>query len=149
MFDRNAPPLGNQQDHPARVAHQDRCPRVFVVGVELLDSANIRLEFLHQLIEFRFQLNQTMGQRGFHRQTNDAAVNQFGAPTAGAGPKGPFSKELGSLAYFEICDRIKEGSLTPTTNKDCQCTYATNGNFWVGYDDLDSVTRKVNLFIFY
>lgn len=73
---------------------------------------------------------------------SNSTIHGFNAPTKGPGPKGPFSKELGSLAYFEICDRIKSKTLTVVTDKECQCSYAYGGDFWVSFDDAASVTQK-------
>ncbi|XP_055339760.1 chitotriosidase-1-like [Paramacrobiotus metropolitanus] len=69
----------------------------------------------------------------------------FNAPTRGPGPKGPFTKELGSLSYFEICGRLKDKSLTIQTNKECRCSYAYGtDDLWVSFDNVGSVTEKAN-----
>ncbi|OQV12729.1 Acidic mammalian chitinase [Hypsibius exemplaris] len=74
---------------------------------------------------------------------SNPAVNKFLAPTIRGGDKGTFSKEIGSLAYFEICDRlVNQRTLTQTTDPDCQCSYASKDNFWVSYDDANSITQK-------
>uniref|UniRef100_A0A8D1NLB3 chitinase n=1 Tax=Sus scrofa TaxID=9823 RepID=A0A8D1NLB3_PIG len=63
-----------------------------------------------------------------------------GVPATGPGTPGPFTKEGGLLAYFEVCSwkgasehRIKEQKVP----------YAFQGNQWVGFDDTESFKTKV------
>ncbi|XP_047609878.1 chitotriosidase-1 isoform X4 [Phacochoerus africanus] len=63
-----------------------------------------------------------------------------GVPATGPGAPGPFTKEGGLLAYFEVCSwkgasehRIKEQKVP----------YAFQGNQWVGFDDTESFKTKV------
>ena len=74
---------------------------------------------------------------------SSASNNGLNAPTTGGGTAGPFTRQTGFLAYFEICDLIKNGGWTvidPTENRG---PYAYNGNQWVGYDDEDTIRTKV------
>ncbi|XP_006888039.1 PREDICTED: chitinase-3-like protein 1 [Elephantulus edwardii] len=65
----------------------------------------------------------------------------IGAPTSGPGIAGPFTKEEGTLAYYEICEFLQEATVRRLLGQ--QVPYATKGNQWVGYDDQESVKRKV------
>ena len=61
------------------------------------------------------------------------------------GQAGEFTRAAGFLAYYEICDNIKNkgysvvkdptGSIGP---------YAYKGRQWVGFDDKDMIRRKVS-----
>ncbi|XP_040851852.1 chitotriosidase-1-like [Ochotona curzoniae] len=61
-----------------------------------------------------------------------------GAPALGPGVPGPFTKEAGLLAYYEVCSwdahRINEQKVP--------C--ASRGNQWVGFDDVESFKAKVS-----
>lgn len=66
------------------------------------------------------------------------------APASGPGEPGPFTKQPGLLAYYEICTNITTvGGL-----KNIKDTSKKTGPFaykvpqWVGYDDVDSVENK-------
>ncbi|XP_054583412.1 chitotriosidase-1 [Eptesicus fuscus] len=63
-----------------------------------------------------------------------------GAPATGPGTPGPFTKEAGLLAYYEVCawqgaaqHRIPEQAVP----------YASRGDQWVGFDDAESLKAKV------
>nr|XP_020019167.1 chitinase-3-like protein 1 isoform X1 [Castor canadensis] len=64
-----------------------------------------------------------------------------GAPVLGPGLPGRFTKEEGTLAYYEICDFLRGASVHRILGQ--QVPYATKGNQWVGYDDQESVKNKV------
>ncbi|XP_070286407.1 chitotriosidase-1 [Myotis yumanensis] len=64
-----------------------------------------------------------------------------GAPATGPGTPGPFTKEAGLLAYYEVCawkgaaqHRIPEQEVP----------YAFRGDQWVGFDDTESLKAKVS-----
>ncbi|KAK2086297.1 Chitinase-3-like protein 1 [Saguinus oedipus] len=64
-----------------------------------------------------------------------------GAPVSGPGIPGRFTKEAGTLAYYEICDFLRGATVHRILGQ--QVPYATKGNQWVGYDDQESVKSKV------
>ncbi|XP_040851849.1 chitinase-3-like protein 1 isoform X1 [Ochotona curzoniae] len=64
-----------------------------------------------------------------------------GVPILGPGLPGRFTKEEGILAYYEICDFLQGATVHRLLGQ--QVPYATKGNQWVGYDDLESVRQKV------
>ncbi|XP_052055783.1 chitotriosidase-1 [Apodemus sylvaticus] len=62
---------------------------------------------------------------------------RVGAPAVGPGVPGPYTKDKGILAYFEVCSwkgvyRIE----------DQKVPYAFQGNQWVGFDDVESFRTK-------
>lgn len=61
------------------------------------------------------------------------------------GDQGDATREKGYLAYYEICQSLKEEDSDWTVvqpNPDALGPYAYNGNQWVGYDDEDIVRKK-------
>ncbi|KAM4860796.1 chitotriosidase-1 [Thomomys bottae] len=74
--------------------------------------------------------------RSFTLASSDTSV---GAPAKGPGVPGPFTKEEGILAYYEVCSwkmrqRIEEQKVP----------YVSQDNQWVGFDDVQSFKAKVN-----
>lgn len=47
-------------------------------------------------------------------------------------------------AYFEVCKNIKFGSWIRRFDEEGMCPYATNNLDWVGYEDEESIARKVD-----
>ncbi|EGW02147.1 Chitinase-3-like protein 1 [Cricetulus griseus] len=70
-----------------------------------------------------------------------SSETRVGAPISGPGLPGRFTKEEGTLAYYEICDFLKGAEVQRILGQ--QVPYATKGNQWVGYDDQESVKNKV------
>ena len=66
----------------------------------------------------------------------------LGAPSSGPGGPQTYTKEAGFIAYFEICDKIKNG-MTVIQDNSAKAPYGYTGNFWVGYDDASSLEYKV------
>ncbi|XP_019287626.2 chitotriosidase-1 isoform X1 [Panthera pardus] len=62
-----------------------------------------------------------------------------GAPATGPGTPGPFTKEGGLLAYYEVCSW--KGATKPRI-MDQKVPYAFKGNQWVGFDDVESFKTK-------
>lgn len=70
----------------------------------------------------------------------DPNNNGVGAPTTGPGEAGPVTQAAGSLAYYEICDKIhNNGWQVVRDSADTIETYAFQGNQWVSYDDSENV----------
>uniref|UniRef100_A0A2R9AZ16 Chitinase-3-like protein 1 n=1 Tax=Pan paniscus TaxID=9597 RepID=A0A2R9AZ16_PANPA len=76
--------------------------------------------------------------RSFTLASSETGV---GAPISGPGIPGRFTKEAGTLAYYEICDFLRGATVHRILGQ--QVPYATKGNQWVGYDDQESVKSKV------
>uniref|UniRef100_A0A8D0GXX6 Acidic mammalian chitinase n=1 Tax=Sphenodon punctatus TaxID=8508 RepID=A0A8D0GXX6_SPHPU len=64
-----------------------------------------------------------------------------GAPTSGSGPAGPYSRQAGFWAYYEICTFLKGGATQAWDNPQ-DVPYAYQGNEWVGYDNIKSFNIK-------
>ncbi|KAJ1137978.1 hypothetical protein NDU88_004371 [Pleurodeles waltl] len=67
--------------------------------------------------------------------------NGIGAPTSGNGPAGPYTRQAGFLAYYEICTFLKNGATENWSSAE-EVPYAYQGNEWFGYDNVKSVTLK-------
>ncbi|XP_045079217.1 acidic mammalian chitinase-like [Coregonus clupeaformis] len=66
-----------------------------------------------------------------------------GAPATGPGPAGPFTRQSGFLAYYEICTFLKQGA-TQAWDSTQMVPYAFNQqNLWVGYDNVKSFKDKI------
>ncbi|KAI0233848.1 Chitotriosidase-1, partial [Lamellibrachia satsuma] len=68
--------------------------------------------------------------------------HDMGAAAQGGGTVGPYTGETGYLAYYEICTQFLGG--TRVFHLEHQVPYAYKNNQWVGYDDVQSLTGKVN-----
>nr|XP_025711121.1 chitotriosidase-1 isoform X3 [Callorhinus ursinus] len=64
-----------------------------------------------------------------------------GAPATGPGAPGPFTKQGGLLAYYEVCSW--KGAVEHRI-KDQKVPYAFQGNQWVGFDDVESFKTKAS-----
>ncbi|CAF0941007.1 unnamed protein product [Didymodactylos carnosus] len=73
----------------------------------------------------------------------DEVNNTLGSPVSEGGEAGPYTKEEGILAYFEICQKLRANNWTTEWDHDSQAQYAYYENQWVGYDSLRSATLKV------
>ncbi|XP_077883126.1 acidic mammalian chitinase [Ictidomys tridecemlineatus] len=67
--------------------------------------------------------------------------NGIGAPTSGAGPAGPYTRQAGFWAYYEICTFLKNGA-TQEWDAPQDVPYAYQGNDWIGYDNIKSFNIK-------
>ncbi|XP_055090053.1 chitotriosidase-1 isoform X2 [Symphalangus syndactylus] len=66
---------------------------------------------------------------------------RVGAPATGSGTPGPFTKEGGMLAYYEVCSWK---GVTKQRIKDQEVPYIFRDNQWVGFDDVESFKTKVS-----
>ncbi|XP_013378006.1 PREDICTED: chitotriosidase-1 isoform X4 [Chinchilla lanigera] len=66
---------------------------------------------------------------------------RVGAPATGPGAPGPFTKEGGFLAYYEVCSWKK------LRIEDQKVPYAVRDNQWVGFDDVESFKAKAMLMV--
>ncbi|XP_074176115.1 chitotriosidase-1 [Rhinolophus sinicus] len=64
-----------------------------------------------------------------------------GAPATGPGAPGPFTKEAGLLAFYEVCSWKGAAEHRITDQK---VPYAYKGDQWVGFDDVESFKSKVS-----
>ncbi|XP_012938466.1 chitotriosidase-1, partial [Aplysia californica] len=68
----------------------------------------------------------------------------LGASARGAGTAGKYTREAGFLAFYEICEYLKDQASVVTRVDEMGVPYVVKGNQWVGYDDTTSLARKVN-----
>ncbi|XP_050330031.1 uncharacterized protein LOC126759340 [Bactrocera neohumeralis] len=68
---------------------------------------------------------------------------EIGAPSEGPGEQGDATREKGYLAYYEICQNLKEDPewTVVQPNPNAMGPYAYRRNQWVGYDD-EAIVRK-------
>ncbi|XP_067139342.1 chitinase-3-like protein 1 [Centruroides vittatus] len=59
------------------------------------------------------------------------------------GPAGPYTRESGSLGYNEICEKQQREKWTVVRDPYYMAPYAFREREWVGYDDIESITLKV------
>ncbi|KAK4872495.1 hypothetical protein RN001_014524 [Aquatica leii] len=70
-------------------------------------------------------------------------ASQIGDPADGPGEMGDATRENGYLAYYEICEKLKDSGWTvENPNPNAMGPYAYKDNQWVGYDDEDIVKKK-------
>uniref|UniRef100_A0A8C6D562 chitinase n=1 Tax=Moschus moschiferus TaxID=68415 RepID=A0A8C6D562_MOSMO len=77
--------------------------------------------------------------RTFQLSTSDTSVC---APVSGAGSSGPYTREAGFWAYYEICTFLSEA--TNAWIEDQKVPYAYKNTEWVGYDSIKSYEYKVD-----
>ncbi|XP_077514282.1 chitinase-3-like protein 1 isoform X2 [Amblyomma americanum] len=74
----------------------------------------------------------------------DPRNDGFLAPTVGPGPAGPITREAGYLGYNEICSQLQSSKdWKITRDPRVVAPVAVKGNLWIGYDDAQSLTAKV------
>ncbi|XP_040472472.1 acidic mammalian chitinase-like [Falco naumanni] len=66
-----------------------------------------------------------------------------GAPASGPGPAGPYTRQAGLLAYYEICTFLGSGA-TQAWDAPQDVPYAYKNSEWVGYDNIKSFGIKVD-----
>lgn len=72
-----------------------------------------------------------------HQQT------AIGAPTTGPGTPGKYTREAGFMSYYEICQEMETRG-TQRWDDEQKVPYYYNGKLWVGFDNVRSITEKVN-----
>ncbi|GAB6024068.1 Chitinase 2 [Chamberlinius hualienensis] len=74
-----------------------------------------------------------------------ATNNGLYAPASGPGYPGPYTAQDGFLGYNEIVEKFNAGGWTIVRDDIQKVPRAYKGNQWMGYDDVASVTEKINL----
>ncbi|XP_076042458.1 putative chitinase 10 isoform X2 [Oratosquilla oratoria] len=69
---------------------------------------------------------------------------QIRAQARGGGKKGKYTQEAGFLAYYEICMELKQGGWK-LLKDEAGGPYMVKGDQWVGFDDVDYITAKMDL----
>ncbi|XP_071130020.1 chitinase-3-like protein 1 [Mytilus edulis] len=88
------------------------------------------------------KLNIGMGLYGRSFTLKDRNVHDVGAQTKGKGLAGKYTREAGFLSYYEVCDMMKNGGKKYYINEQ-KVPYLVKDDQWVGYDDVDSLSIKV------
>ena len=65
------------------------------------------------------------------------------APAPSPGSQGPFTRQAGFLAYYEICYNIKTDGWTVVEPNEQMGPYAYKDKQWVSYDDKATIRKKV------
>ena len=65
-----------------------------------------------------------------------------GSPSSGPGSPGPYTREGGFMGYNEICSL--EDSWNYKYSKEHEAPIISNSNQWIGYDNVQSLEKKVN-----
>uniref|UniRef100_A0A7M5XHV2 chitinase n=2 Tax=Clytia hemisphaerica TaxID=252671 RepID=A0A7M5XHV2_9CNID len=87
-----------------------------------------------------------LGTYGRSFTLTSTANNGLGADAIGGGATGQYTGESGYIAYYEICQKIKQG-MTVVETSSAGATYGYLGNYWVGYDSEASMIHKVRSLI--
>lgn len=56
-----------------------------------------------------------------------------------------YTSAPGILSYYEVCEKLVSG-WTVVRNEEQAVPYAYSSNEWVGYDDIESLKVKVEIF---
>ncbi|ELT96384.1 hypothetical protein CAPTEDRAFT_147492, partial [Capitella teleta] len=69
----------------------------------------------------------------------DPSQTGFKAPTGGAAPAGPFTREAGFYGYYEICS---SQGFTRVFDSESKVAYQYSDSVWIGFDDRETVRKK-------
>ncbi|XP_075986238.1 acidic mammalian chitinase-like isoform X2 [Anticarsia gemmatalis] len=74
----------------------------------------------------------------------DPNNNGVRAPSTGAGPAGPYTNEAGFMGYNEFCYKMTTETWNKRFDNSAKVPYAFKDNYWVSYDDANSIAIKIN-----
>ncbi|PVD32658.1 hypothetical protein C0Q70_08103 [Pomacea canaliculata] len=75
------------------------------------------------------------------------AINGLMAPAYGGGRGAQYTQEYGIMAFYEVCENLARHGWRSVWIEDQKVPYAYGGDQWVGYDNVDSITIKVQQII--
>ncbi|KAJ3649610.1 hypothetical protein Zmor_021342 [Zophobas morio] len=78
---------------------------------------------------------------GHHFILSDPSSHGLDAVISGPGEAGPYTDNVGSLGYSEICELHPNGNVVFLD--DMKVPYMYDDTFWIGYDNEESVAAKV------
>merc|ERR1712168_725505 len=84
-----------------------------------------------------------MGTYGRGFTLEDANHHEYGAPVKGAAKEGTYTREPGYASYYEICQMLSSGGVRYWDDHH-MAPHVVWGDQWFGYDDIESLTIKVN-----
>ena len=62
-----------------------------------------------------------------------------------SGSAGTYTREGGYLAYYEICEKLRNNGWTEVWLEEGKVPYAYGEGDWVGYDNIESINYKVDM----
>ncbi|XP_045460335.1 acidic mammalian chitinase-like [Harmonia axyridis] len=71
----------------------------------------------------------------------DVSQNSPGDAASGPWDKGPYTDNMGTLGYLELCELHKSG--TTRWDDEQKVPYMTDGNMWAGFDNEKSLREKI------
>nr|XP_018905689.1 PREDICTED: probable chitinase 3 [Bemisia tabaci]XP_018905690.1 PREDICTED: probable chitinase 3 [Bemisia tabaci] len=74
---------------------------------------------------------------------SNPSVFKVNSPASGGGKAGEYTKESGFLAYYEICEMLKNGA-TYIWDDEMKVPYCVAGDQWIGFDDERSIRNKMD-----
>jgi chitinase len=95
----------------------------------------------------RSKINVGMPAYGRVWTLDNAGNNNVGAPAHNPGLPGPFLNETGFHGYNEICINLSFNGWARRWESLAQVPFAVQGNQWIGYDDLQSISGKMDYII--
>jgi len=105
-------------------------------------NVNFTINYLLQKGLSRERLVMGMPLYGKSFTLSNPANHGLNAP-ASAGKAGAYTRMAGTLAYYEICEALKQGSWTTVQDPQKRMgPYIYSGNQWISYDDVESLTWK-------
>lgn len=96
---------------------------------------------LNGLPKMKLNIGLAMYGRGFRLANNSCTVP--GCLSIGPNSPGQYTREAGFLSYYEICDLINKGAKVSII-KDQKVPYLVYNGEWIGYDDVKSLTVKID-----
>lgn len=72
----------------------------------------------------------------------NSTITNPGSETDGPGEVGPVTKDPGLLAYFELCELLKDTNWTAGWDRMAQAPYVYRGSQWIGYENVESLAVK-------
>ncbi|KAJ9573430.1 hypothetical protein L9F63_009158, partial [Diploptera punctata] len=74
---------------------------------------------------------------------SNTASFKVNSPASGGGKAGDYTKEGGFLAYYEVCEMLRNGA-SYVWDDEMKVPYAIQGDQWVGFDDERSIRNKMH-----
>jgi chitinase len=134
----------HRERDPVADHHSNLYPRPHDNGLDLFLSVDYAVKFWIKkgLPKSKIIVGIPFFGRSFTLQYSNET--QEGAAIKGPGREGFYTQNPGYLAYFEICDMLLNEGWHKGVDE-AGAPYMVYGDQWVGYDDAESVERKVRV----
>ncbi|KAK4874891.1 hypothetical protein RN001_014251 [Aquatica leii] len=85
-----------------------------------------------------------IGMPTYGRSFTLASLDRYkvNSPASGGGKEGVYTKEGGFLAYYEVCEMLRNGA-SYVWDDEMKVPYAIQGDQWVGFDDERAIRYKM------